>query len=190
MNITALTPEEKILFLDTLIAKTAPYLSNHFYSLYILLGDDLFLIFSIFAGFEVPFADKDRGIRAAQIALHNLTKQKVQSETRLGRPKTITIPRVLNFLDLTALRRPRFFHRPTSQWFQPEELQKNETYFLPETRSHIVCLSGVRKILDREYIIYAEEIVETDLLDCPDLDEPEREDMDFISAREEEDDEQ
>lgn len=182
MTIEGMGPVEKLHFLDTLIKKTNHEYRDHFYALYIVFGDDLFLIFSILSGLNFQWPDV-KDFRSAQIATKSLGERKVVGTTKTGKAKTVTVPHTIKYLDLSAMTNLTFIHMETKAITPPREIQKFENYYCEQEDEIIYPLSGVRQILGRDWLLYASEFKSIELPDQSMLysDEGDDEPDDFLN---------
>jgi hypothetical protein len=152
-----MTADEKLNFLDSMISKIDPSKKDFFYALYIALGDDLFLVFSVLSGLSFTWPDT-KAFRSAQIQVESASQRRVAGVTRSGVVKTVTVPHVMRYLDITAMQNTTFVHMDTHEITPPRELQKFENYYCEELDQVIYPLTGVRDILGREWILITEEL--------------------------------
>lgn len=179
MTITGLTPEQKILFLNTLIKKTAPDFKERFLSLYFALGDDLFLVFSILEDLTLRFPGP-KEFRGAQLSVENLSIRKVPTEVRPGTTHKVTVPHSMKYLDITEFVDPQFIHTKTRVAVAPKDLEKREIYFSPDLDQYIYVLAPATEMLGRTWVLYADRVRDVDLSSSIEIDSDEQDD--FLSS--------
>ena len=146
MNVQGLSPDEKLHFLDILINRTNPMYRERFYALYIALGDDLFLVFSVLSDLSTRWPN-DKDFRSAQLSTKALSRNKA------GSKKTVAIPQVTKYWDITAMENKKFWHVETGVLTPASKLKKFEKYWSEEINDSFYPLTKVKNILGREWLL-------------------------------------
>ena len=155
MIFEGMTPEEKLNFLDVLIEKTDPKLKEHFYAIYLVIGDDIFLLFSMLSGFSVNFANERAFSQARSSALAAAGK-KLAREIKPGIVRTVTEFHEVKVLDLESLPNQNFVHIDLNEPVSVRDLQKQEVYFCEGIDAAIYVIAKPREVFGRTYLLYAD----------------------------------
>lgn len=154
MNLTGLSPVEKLHFLDVLINRTKPECQEELYSLYIALGDDLFLIFSVLSGLTLQWPEL-RDFRSAQISTRSVGRR--ATKLLLEKPEAPSVPENIKYWDITAMENKRFWHDGSNVLTPASKLVKFERYFSEQYNDYFYPLSKVKVILGREWLLCAKD---------------------------------
>lgn len=153
MNVQGMSADEKLHFLDVLINRTNPYHRERFYALYIVLGDDIFLVFSILSELSIRWPN-EKDFKSAQLST------KALSNNRGSGKKGPEIPQVTKFWDITAMENKRFWHVETGVLTPASKLKKFEKYWSEEINDNFYPLTKTKNILGREWILCTDSLKE------------------------------
>lgn len=155
MTVSGMSQEDKIAFLDLLIGKTDSSLRQHFYALYVAMGDDIFLLFALFSGITVHWPGL-REFRSAHVGLEKMAKRRVEPKNRNGRTGAF-VPQAVKVLDVTDSLPEDFWEKEGHETVPASHLTKDSIYFSEFLGKFILVLAPVRSALGREFILYADE---------------------------------
>ncbi len=155
MIVSGMSQEDKIAFLDLLIDKTDSSLRQHFYALYVAIGDDIFLMFSLFASITVHWPGL-REFRSAHVGLEKMTKRRIEPENRNGRTGAF-VPQAVKVLDVTNALAEDFWEKEGHVTVPVSHLVKGSVYFSEFLGKSILVLAPMRSALSREFVLYADE---------------------------------